>query len=178
MSLSETNQVGIDETIGHVERLYRALTGASAPPSDSPYAPIPAEKDPVRHVEEQMGRLLDLLGQARPGPAMATAWTPPLTVWEGEDELLVCLDLPGLKREQVEVAVQGETITVSGARPAIPDFRLRASECAHGPFRRTLILPFALRGAEPAAQMKDGVLEIRVPKPDAKAVSPRPVPVH
>jgi HSP20 family protein len=178
MNQSETTQVGIDETIAQVESLYRALTGAPSPPNDTPYAPIPAEKDPVQHVEEQMGRLLELLGPAPPGPAMTAAWMPPMTVWESDGEILVCLDLPGLKREQVEVAIRGETITVSGVRLAHPGVKLRSSEGALGPFRRTLMIPAAMRGAEPIAQMKDGVLEIRVPKPPAEASISRSVPVH
>lgn len=51
----------VDDTIGQVSRLYRAITGRDAPLSDSPYALIPAEKDPVQHVEEQLNRLLDVL---------------------------------------------------------------------------------------------------------------------
>ncbi len=178
MNQSETTQVGIDETIVQVEKLYRALTGAATPASDAAYAPIPAEKDPVQHVEEQMGRLLELLGQTSQGPVMTTPWMPPMTVWESDNEILVCLDLPGLKREQVEVAIRGETITVSGVRLARPGAKLRSSEGALGPFRRTLMIPAAMRGAEPVAQMKDGVLEIRVPKPPAEANNSRPVPVH
>ncbi len=178
MNQSETTHVGIDETIGQVEKLYRALTGSPTPASDAPYAPIPAEKDPVQHVEEQMSRLLELLGQAPPGPATAAAWMPPMTVWESDREILVCLDLPGLKREQVEVVVQGETITVSGVRAAGEGQTLRSSECALGPFRRALLIPAAMRGAEPTAHMKDGVLEIHVQKPAPEAVAPRPLPVH
>ena len=40
------------------------------------------------------------------------------------------------------------------------------------------MVPAAMRGVEPTAQMKDGVLEIRVPKPPAEASNSRPVPVH
>ena len=129
-------------------------------------------------IKEKLGRLLDLLGQARQGPAMTAPWMPPMTVWESDNEILVCLDLPGLKREQVEVATRGETITVSGVRLARPGAKLRSSEGALGPFRRTLMVPAAMRGVEPTAQMKDGVLEIRVPKPPAEASNSRPVPVH
>jgi HSP20 family protein len=179
MNQSEPTTVGIDETIGQMDRLYRALTGADAASGDAPYAPIPAEKDPVQHVEEQLSRLLDLLGPGRPGSGAAAAWTPPLSVWESEGEILICVDVPGLKREQVEVVVEGNTITVSGTRPVREGARLRVSEAPIGPFRRTLLIPGALRGiAEPTAQIKDGVLEVRVQKPAKEATTARPVPVH
>ena len=53
--------MSIEDTTGQVTRLYRAITGRDVPVSDAPYAPIPAAKDPVQHVEEQLARLLDVL---------------------------------------------------------------------------------------------------------------------
>src|SRR5262245_50310424 len=179
MNQSESSSVaGIDETIGQVERLYRAVTGTDAPATDAAYAPIPAEKDPTQHVEEQLGRLIEMLGPtASPGPA-AASWTPRVSVWEGEAEVLVCIDLPGLKREQVEVLVQGNTVTVSGSRGAARDgLRLRSCEHGLGAFRRTFFLPGGIRGSEPAAQMRDGGLEIRWQRP-REAAAPRAVPIH
>ena len=177
MNQNEAGYGGVDETIGQVERLYRALTGAAVPQGDAPYAPIPAEKDPMRHVEEQVSRLIEILGEvgARTGPA--AAWAPAVCVWENESEILVTIDIPGLRRDQVEIVVQGNAVTVSGVRPSRDGLRLRSCEAPLGAFRRTLVVP-AVRGGEPAAQMKDGVLEIRIPKADAETVAPRNVPIH
>src|SRR4051812_22811436 len=55
--------MGIDEAIGQVENLYRAVTGKDFPQSETPYAPIPAEQDPAAHVKEQMDRLLTALSE-------------------------------------------------------------------------------------------------------------------
>jgi len=179
MNQSEQASAGIDETIEHVERLYQTVTGRDAPAVETPYAPIPAEKDPSQHVEEQMSRLIDLLGQVRLGPAEAPTWAPPVSVWETEAEVLVCVDLPGLRRENVEVVAQGNTLTVTGSRPPDRDgYRLRSSEGGLGTFRRTFFVPGGIRGPEPSAQMRDGVLEIRFPRPPSTGNRPRPVPVH
>jgi hypothetical protein len=51
----------VESTIGQVTRLYRAITGLDVFVSNTPYAPIPAEKDPVQHVEQQLDRLMDVL---------------------------------------------------------------------------------------------------------------------
>ncbi len=177
MNQSEPGYPGVDETIGHVERLYRTLTGAAAPQADAPYAPIPAEKDPMQHVEEQVSRLIEMLGQVGSRPSAASSWAPAVAVWEGETEILATLDIPGLRRDQVEVVVQGSTLTVSGVRPAREGLRLRSCEGPLGPFRRTLMIP-AARGGEPTAQMRDGVLEIRIQKPANETTSPRTVPIH
>ncbi len=164
--------VEIDEAIERTEKLYRAMTGEDAPrASESAYAPIPAEKDPTRYVEEQVDRLLGML-RMTPGRALAAPSVPPLSVWESDQEILVLLDLPGVTRDRVEVSVQGSVLTVSGERPlAVPEeLRLRINERPLGAFRRALWIPAGARSAEAAVNMREGVLEIRIPK------EPVPVP--
>jgi len=179
MNENEQAGAGIDDTIEQVERLYQAVTGRDAPAVEPAYAPIPAEKDPSQHVEEQLTRLIDLLGEVKLGPGDGPGWAPPVSVWESDAEVLVCVDLPGLRRENVEVVAHGNTLTVSGSRPPGRDgYRLRSSEGGLGAFRRTFFLPGGIPGPEPSAQMRDGVLEIRFPRQPAAARRPRPVPVH
>lgn len=172
----------IDDTIGHVDRLYRAITGREAPSSDAAYAPIPAEKDPLQHVQEQMDRLLQMLGDptgtSRPARTTPT-WTPPLSAWEGPTEVVVYLDLPGVTRSDLEVGVQDNVLTVSGRRPppAANGHRARMSEHPLGPFRRSIVLPAGLRVGELSAHLKEGVLEIKIPRDATFTGTMRAVPV-
>lgn len=173
---------GIEEAIGKVEDLYRAVTG-NPPPSESFSAPIPVERDPTRFVEEQVDRLLSMLSP--PAPEAATfAWSPPVSVWENEKEFVVTVDLAGVARNDVEVRIQDNRLTISGRRPAAfsNDHRLRASERPFGPFQRTVLLPPALRGREESvpidARLRDGELEIRVVKAGTAAESPKKIPVN
>jgi HSP20 family molecular chaperone IbpA len=154
----------IDDTIQRVETLYRSMTGKDAPAAESAYAPIPAEEDPTRHVEEQLDRLLALLGPSPTPPLGPPSWTPPMQVMESETEVVVFLDLPGVSRDRVTVRQQGEVLTVSGERPTpgSGNTRLRLNERPLGSFRRTLWVP--TRPADLTAQMKEGVLEIRMRK--------------
>ena len=168
--------IQIEDAIGRVEKLYRTLTGHDAPaPGEVAYAPIPAEKDPSKYVEEQLDMLLGLLGQ--PVPAMTAA--PPISVWEGDNEVLVCVELPGVSRDQLEVSLVGNFVTVTGVRPppAPESFVLRANERPVGAFRRAIPLPIGVRAADLSANLRDGVLEIRVPKEASQAATPRTIPV-
>jgi len=169
----------IDQTIGRMEHLYRAMTGRDMPAAGRESAGIPAEKDPAEHVERQLNRLLKALGDlsfAAPG----TAWIPPMCVWESADEILVSLDLPGVPRDSVQLLAQGNVLTITGQRLAEPrgDFELRSCEQATGPFRRTLLVPNGTRTAEPVAEMKQGVLEIRIQKEVSRTATAKTVRVN
>ena len=175
-----TSTLEIDEAIERTEKLYRAMTGEDAPPTgDSAYAPIPAEKEPTRYVEEQVDRLLAML-RTTPQRGAATPWVPPMSVWEGDDEILVLMDLAGVTRDRVEVSVQGNVLTVTGERrPAVPeDFRLSINERPLGTFRRALWIPPGVRSAEAAVSMREGVLEIRLPREPAAVPSVRKLSVN
>jgi HSP20 family protein len=170
----------IDESIGRLEQLYRAVTGREAPSVETPYAPIPAEKDPTHHVEKQLDRLLQLLNRIEGDSRPELAWSPPVSVWENDTEVLVSVDLPGVTREQVEIVTHGRMLTISGARgaPGSPDFRLRKAESPIGRFRRAVLLPSLSRPVEPKAEMRDGVLELRIPKEPGQVTTPKSVRVH
>jgi HSP20 family protein len=174
--------MGGDDALGHaiaqMEKLYRTVTGRDAPPVEAGYAPIPAEKDPARHVEEQVDRLLSMMGRPAPGSA-TTSWSPPLSVWEAEGEWVVCLDVPGVSRETLRVQIEGDVLTVTGERsaPSQDGARLQWSERPLGPFRRVVPLPRLARSGEPTAQMRDGVLEVHLPRDSSSGGSSRTIPI-
>lgn len=170
----------IDQTVERMEQLYRAVTGRDAPPADADYAPIPAEKDPAEYVERRLNQLLELLGAAPESTRSAVAWIPPMSVWESEKEILIQIDLPGVSREQVQVTSQDNVLTVSGTRrdTSDPQFRPRTRECPAGPFRRVMFVPAGLGSTEPTAEMKAGVLELRIKKESPETTSPKTVRVN
>lgn len=161
----------IEDTIARVERLYVSITGHEPPPArDAPFAPIPPERSPERHVEEQLDRLLECLSPAWPERAPSEVdFTPPLSVWEGRDATLVSIELSGVSRSDVEVSVSDNVLTVTGRRsPALglPDAELvlRVTERPFGTFRRSIVLPPDAVAEQFRAELKDGVLEIRIPR--------------
>jgi|SRR6266508_982020 len=171
----------IDETIGRIEKLYQVATGRPVAAGDAPHAAIPPEKDPAQHIEEQLNRLLNLFGDAgfakRPAPP---AWIPAMSVWESETEIRICMDLPGVAREEVEILQQGKVLTVKGSR-AVPrenGMRLCSNEFPFGAFQRTVLVPSGALTTEPSAEMKNGVLEIRIRKESIRNAEPKPVRVN
>jgi HSP20 family protein len=162
----------LDEAIGQVSQLYRTLTGREMPTSDAPYAPIPAEKDPVQYVQEQMDRLLGLLNGPSPASGNTTPWAPPITIYESATEIVVAMDVPGATRDRVDVHLEGGMLVVSGHRgPTLSDGQsLRHAEVRFGAFRRVVPLPPGLLTIDMTARIDHGVLEVRIPRDGAGGV--------
>ncbi|WP_194713219.1 Hsp20 family protein [Noviherbaspirillum soli] len=101
----------------------------------------------------------------------AGKWMPPVEVLQRDDRLLICVDLPGISRDSVNVEVQRDRVLVDGERK--DDFAsgnapgFRRSERSYGPFHRTVPLPEGVDPDSAQASMRDGVLEIslRMPSP-------------
>lgn len=175
----------VDALIAKMEQLYSSMTGQSPPHARAPYAPIPIETEPLRVVEHSLDQLIAALSGAAPaGPAPVTAlaWTPPVTVLEGPQTLVVAFDLPGVERDDVQVTLEGDTLLVHG-RVSLrrENLRLRASERPLGPFQRRLVLPPGLRGKaakEPVAELRDGRLELRFDTSGADLGGRRSIPIR
>lgn len=162
----------IDEAIGHVENLYTAVTGQPVPKRDTPYAPIPPEVDPAAHVRLEVERLIAALQGIRPpqatAPSIPQPWTPAVSLFESPNDVLVCVDLPGVSREGMSVTIDHGVLVIEGQR-ALNQRREGepprvVAEQPFGPFRRTVLLPSGLKTSDLNAQLKDGVLEVRIPR--------------
>ena len=121
----------------------------------------------IAQLQGEMGRLFNglLEGQSR----TSQGWTPALDVWETEAELVYAFDLPGLAEDQISIEVQDDTLTVSGERvkeTKEQGDRFFRFERRYGSFARAVGLPAGSDESKIAASYVDGVLEIRVPKPE------------
>jgi HSP20 family protein len=161
----------LDSMIARLDTFYQALTGQRAPSAEEgARRPLPVERDPAEFVGEQVERLLRELDQ--PGVAGAGSFSPPLAVWEGDDELLIAVDVPGSTREQIEVSVEGQWIVVRGRRPLSREGkRLELCERPLGAFERRVNVPQRVDAGSVEASLADGVLELRLAKrvPEAQA---------
>jgi HSP20 family protein len=100
------------------------------------------------------------------------AWSPPLEVMEKENEYFVKAELPGMKKEEIDVSMVEDTLTIKGERKAeeeVKEENYQLCERCYGSFERSITLPKAIDAKRIAATYENGILEITLPKaPEAK----------
>jgi HSP20 family protein len=128
--------------------------------------------DPFREISEmqdRMGRLLgDFYGNRGADDVMRRgAWIPPVDIYDsGRHELVIKAELPDMKREDIQLTVDNNTLTISGEKKM--DSELRDENChrverAYGTFMRTFSLPPTVDTSKVSADYKAGVLTIKLP---------------
>jgi len=111
-------------------------------------------------------------------PWMSDEWFPDVDVFERNGKLVVRADLPGMKRDDITVKVDGDVLTISGHREEkeeIKEADYYRTERQTGAFTRALRLPDGLNADQIEATYDNGVLEVAVPKP--AAATPKPIEV-
>lgn len=118
-----------------------------------------------------LDRFFDSFFQTRGGDAGGhRRWVPAMDLVETEGELVLKADLPGLSEEDVSVEVDDNVLTVSGERRAEHERNedgYHRIERAYGHFSRSVTVAEGIDEAKVAATFNDGVLEVRIPKPEA-----------
>jgi HSP20 family protein len=101
----------------------------------------------------------------------ARRWIPPMDLVEADDHFVLKADLPGLSDDDVAIEVQDGTLRISGERKDEHEQRERGwyrVERSFGSFSRTLTLPDGVDPDGIEAEFHDGVLELRIPKPEER----------
>jgi HSP20 family protein len=118
--------------------------------------------------------------RTRPFPEVK-AWSPDVDVFERDNRLIVRVDLPGTKKEEVKVDVAEGWLTISGERKhETKEEKENFYRCERefGTFYRTLPLPERAKGEEVKAFFENGVLEVTVPLAVRAEPKPRPVAIE
>ena len=99
----------------------------------------------------------------------AQSWVPAVDVWETETELVYAFDLPGIPEDKISVELEDGALTVSAERERGTEEtgdRFFRFERRYGTFARAVGLPQGIDQDQIAARYENGVLEVRVPKPE------------
>jgi HSP20 family protein len=124
--------------------------------------------DPFREIttlQNEMSRLLG--GQIDNGGSRP--WMPAVDVWETATEVVYAFDLPGIPEDKISIEFDDGSLTVSGERERtqeVSEDRLYRYERRFGSFTRTIALPTGVDEDAIKAEYREGVLEIRVAKPE------------
>jgi len=138
--------------------------------------------DPVRDIQTEVNRLFDgFFG--RPGALGGTLgtgrmWAPVADLYETKDDLVVSLEIPGARENDISVSITGDLLTVRGERKLereLEDESDHRLERAFGKFERTIQLPMPVQSDKVRATYRDGVLEIKLPK--VEEVKPKEIKV-
>jgi len=116
--------------------------------------------DPTRDLLTMQERLESLFGRAAPG------WVPAVDLFEQPDRYVLTVELPGMRREDVRIDTQGETVVVSGQRPGqtcCPE-RYQQLERGQGHFSRSFRFALPISSDDVVAELVLGVLTVSIPK--------------
>lgn len=100
-------------------------------------------------------------------PSRSDAYQPPIDVWESDEAYQVLVDVPGFRMEELEVVMQGDELSISGARSEekrAEGVSLRHRERSEKSFKRLVKLPELVNLEGVTAQLNNGVLCVALPK--------------
>ena len=119
-------------------------------------------------LRDELDRLFDsTISEFNRGSQLLSVWNPALDVFEDKDNVIVKAELPGMKKEEIDVSLHDGALSISGERRSEQKFEgaeTYRSERFVGRFHRTVTLPSAVNGEKVKAQYKDGILTITLPK--------------
>jgi HSP20 family protein len=128
----------------------------------SPLAPLRRlQQDIDRLFEEPFGELLS------PTRGLTEVWGPAVDVYEDKANVFVKVEIPGMKKEDIEVYMTGEMLNIAGELREEAEHKgaeSYRSERYFGRFHRSIPLPTSVEAGKIKAQYKDGVLTITCPK--------------
>jgi len=138
---------------------------------------------PFREMEEMERRFEDIFGRSllptwRRLPLEERGWAPAIEVFEKGDKFVVKAEVPGMKEEDIDVSVVGDTLIIRGEKKAEAEVKEEDYYCcerSYGSFFRSVALPSTVDAKKIEASYDNGVLEITLPK--AAEVKPKKVSI-
>ena len=115
----------------------------------------------------ELNRISDELARRAEPSAAGPSFRPVVDIHEADDAIELALDVPGVKREQLQIHVEKDVLTVTGERPLLHEDTkdgYHRLERQHGTFTRSFNLPQTVDTQAIDAELKDGVLRLKLPK--------------
>jgi HSP20 family protein len=131
---------------------------------------------PMGHLQsfqDEMNRMFNQFfrgSNAEEGSWGHSTWTPPVDIYETDNALVFQAELPGVAKDEVNIEVHNNTLILRGERKhdaTVQEDNYHRVERTYGGFQRVFTLPTAVDADKVQASMKDGVLELHLPKHEA-----------
>ena len=134
--------------------------------------------DRLSSLRTELDRLFDLSWSGRDS-GLFSGWSPALDVFDEKDHFVVNAELPGMKKEDIELSFQDGVLSISGERKQSTEKsegETYRSERYFGKFQRSVTLQTAVDSSKISASYKDGVLSVTLPK--SEAAKPKQIQVN
>ena len=107
-----------------------------------------------------------------------SAWSPALDLYQNSDNVVAVVELPGMRREDIEISLHDGMLTIAGERKSetTDGEKAERSERYVGKFRRSITLPTRVDANKVSATYRDGILTVTLPK--AAEARPKQIPVR
>lgn len=120
---------------------------------------------------DRLNRMFDAVFSGE--PMTSSAWVPAVDIYEtNEKDVVVKVEVPDMKREDIKVTFENNVLTIEGERNAsdeVKNEQYHRIERRYGAFRRSFTLPASVDGAKVHATYQDGILKVTLPqRPEAK----------
>ena len=157
--------------------------GSSAP------APRGRTLDPFAMLSEMEDMMDRMFGRRWPfsrslrrfAESPGAGWSPQVDMYEEGNDLVVKAELPGVAREDIDVSLENGDLVIKGERRNEAEVREEnyyRMERSFGSFYRRLPMPEGVQPDQISATFKDGVLEIRTPKPATSGPEPKRIEIR
>jgi HSP20 family protein len=134
------------------------------------------------NLQDRINRLFenDLFPEKSSEDVALSSWTPTTDIFETKDEYVLKLEVPGISKDDIQIDFNQETLTIKGERKEEKEVKKdeyhRIERCS-GSFTRSFSLPKNVDEKKIDASMKDGILELRIPKKEESKAKAIPIKV-
>ena len=136
----------------------------------------------LRRMREDMDRIFESFMRPTPlVPWAAEGIVPMIDVFERNNDIIVKAELPGLKKEDIEITATEDSVSLSGEFKREEEAREEGfyrRERRAGRFYRTIPMPIAIKPNDVRASFKEGVLEVTAPKAEEAKAKEKKVPIE
>ena len=145
------------------------------PHSEGNVWPLPQ----LHQLRDEVNRWLEFPLAAQNRSPFFNVWAPLLDISQDRENVYVRVEIPGMKKEEIEVSLHERTLTIAGERKANEKYsedEVHRSERFFGRFQRSIMLPSPVASDKVRAGYTDGILTITLPK--AEEAKPKQIEVR